>query len=354
MGAYVQTFPTTASRWAYIALHEFGWLVEESGHYQFERHPMPAIGQLYGAVTDLHGDLWVEMGIGEIARVQTAQATPRVSLYTIADGLSDSWAELSLFNGEIRVNGSAGFRHFDAERNRFEVDTLSIARHPELKSSLGRPTIDHLGRLWVSSDQRIHIIDTTTGLSANPHDSIPASIFPNYLNPQEDGIMWIAQRLRLARFDPNVPEVAPPPLRAIIARIDFPLSNRVIYSPRSLPAPLSAHDSAMTVHLQAPNAPFNHPISFEVQLGSSDSEWVSVGGTGQVSFNHLNSGNYSLRVRTVMGDQRGEDTVLPFSVLDPWHLSPWAFVFYGFVLITGIVVAIRISNYVEHRENRRL
>ena len=235
-----------------------------------------------------------------------------------------------------------------------QVDTAFLHEFPALQGVEGRPIMDSQGRVWATATDKLRVLAAHAPASAESQESIPLELRPYHMTPQDDGVVWLNQSMHVARFDPSIALPDKTPLRALITRLEFPSSDRVLYSVGdSIPA-LAYSDNSLIVHYLAPNSPLGQPVSFDVQLEGSGKGWLSVGNTDAMTFNHLTPGEYRLRVRPRIGDQLGIESAVRFTVLTPSYLVTLAYAMYVAAVIAMILFAGWLSAYVSRREKLRL
>jgi len=243
---------------------------------------------------------------------------------------------------------------YDPAGHHLSPDTALLARIPALMGALGRPASDSLGRLWITKPDKVLIVDPGRSPATEAAAAIPEGLQPLYFTPQSDGVMWMNEPMRLARFDPALPAPEAPLLRARITRVELPARGLVLFPADGRIPSLGVPDNTLLVHYLAPNQPFGQSVSFDVQLSGAGGGWVSTGNIGSITFNHLDPGEYQLHVRPRLGQRTGEEDVLGFSVLAPWYRTQFAFLFFGAGALGAIVGAIWLSTYFERREKIRL
>ncbi len=346
--------PVQHDCWLFIAENETGWLRHTGDKYIFERFPQPGFGHPHGALADTHGVFWAELGVGKVARIEPTLPRPTVEILGLAEGVPDGWAQLFLFEGETRMNVNDQILHYDPSAHRFVPDNELLRRIPLLGGALGRPTGDAQGRLWITRPENVSVIDPRSPRASESTETMPEGLRPFYFTPQNDGVVWMNERMRLARFDPTLPAPEPAPLRAIITRVELPASGLVLYPVNDRIPDVPTTDNTLLVHYLAPNQSYGQSVSFEVQLQGTNEGWVSTGSTGSITFNHLNPGAYQLHVRPRLGSQTGEEARLIFSVLAPWYRTRLAYLLYGIGTLGGIACAIWLTTYFPRREKKRL
>ncbi|MFT3829576.1 MAG: response regulator [Opitutaceae bacterium] len=321
----------------YVARGEAGWLRPEGGRLVPERFPRPELGDTYGVVVGPDGARWLELGRGRVGRVDFAGAEPQLRLFGVADGLVESWCQLFEIDGSILVGAPNGrVSVYDPGSGRFMEARDQLARYPELELGLGRPMRDVAGRLWCGGRGGVHVIEDRPG--AEPlRRWIPVGFSPSEFTMEAGGVVWLWDRRHLLRYDPHL---QPPAVRApacVVTRIQFPNTNRWLESPGAELPPLAPRDDSLIVHMAAADPGFRESVSFEIRHGEQGALWTPVGGGGTAAFNGLAAGSYRMRLRAVVGELRGAETVLAFTILTPWYRTPWAYAA-GALVVAGLAI----------------
>ena len=351
---YMRPEPVQPGCWLYAAENETGWLRHVGDQYVFERFPQPGMEHVYGAVADSHGVFWVELGTAKVARIDPTLPRPTVKVLGLAEGLRDAWVQLFIFEGEVRVNMRDQILRYDGDLHRFSPDTDLLRRIPAFAGALGRPASDALGRLWITKPDKVLMVDPRSPQADELAATIPEGLQPLYFTPQSDGVMWMNEPNRLARFDPALPAPEPLPLEARITRVELPASGLVLFPTDGRIPDLPVTNSTMVIHFLAPNQPFGQSVSFEVRLSGADGGWVSTGSTGSITFNHLDPGGYRLHVRPRLERQTGGEARLDFSILAPWYRTRLAYLLVSIGVLGALITAIWLSAYLARREKLRL
>ncbi len=351
--AYILTRPVQTGRWLYAADNETGWIVKHDGAYSVERFADKSLGHVYDGTPDRHGAFWVELGSGRVGRILPTLPKPSVSVFGPAQGVPTGWPQIFFPDGDPRINSDSGIFAFDAAQGRFVPDKALVARIPQLKGALGRPSRDAFGRLWIAHKDHVVVVDPAHPHSATGTEGLPEGLVPIFFKAQADGVVWLHQRMRMARFDPSMPAAPAAPLRALITRIVFPSGGRFLQPGSGLGA-LTPADSSLTVYFCAPGAPLGKPVSFDVRLEGSGGKWLSVGSSGSAVFDHLGHGSYRLRVRPRIGSQVGAEADLAFAVPAPWFRTPVAYAGYAISGVSLVVLLMGLASYVERRGKAHL
>jgi signal transduction histidine kinase len=331
-----------------------GWLRRSGERYAFERFPVAGLGHVYGATPDARGEFWAELGTGRVARVAATAPRPTVEVFGPGEGMTEAWAQVFLVGGEIRVNAHDQILRLDRGRHRFVPDQALVDRFPSLEGALGRPVDDARGRLWITRPDNLVVVDPRSPSTPPSVEAVPEGLRPLYFTPQADGVVWMNEPMRLARYDPALPVPAAPPVRALITRVDLPESGIVLFPVDGRIPNLPAGTGTLGVHYLAAPAPYGRPLDFEVRLSGAEGRWVSTGSAGSVTFNALDPGVYQLRVRPRLGADAGEEARLDFAILAPWYRTRPAYVLYGLSVVGGVGLVIWLGTFFVRREKDRL
>jgi signal transduction histidine kinase/CheY-like chemotaxis protein len=338
----------------YVARDEIGYLTPDGAGFAVERVPVPGLGDVYSAIEDADGVVWLELGSSRAGRLEWRDEEPTVRILGRDDGLADGWVQLFVIDGEAYVNLPNNVLRFDARAQRFVPATALLRRFPELANSIGRATADTRGRVWITSNGQATRIDEHGPGGRRVVDRVAVGFTPAEYTLENDGVAWMWDSGRLARFDPALrapPTVSP---RALITSVHFASSGRRVFAPDGNLGSLPFSDNSVAVHFAAPANPFAAPVSFEVQLEGADDRWVSTGTVGSASFNRLKEGAYVFRVRPVDGARVGTEARLAFNVRPPWYRTTFAWMAYAVSALGVLVLAAWISSYLERREKVRL
>ena len=338
----------------YVARGEVGWLHESAGQYSVQRLPVKGLGEVYNAVDDPSGAVWLELGTNQVGRVQFGADGPTVKFFGKEDGLGESWVSIFALDGIVRFSSSLHLQRFDARTERFIVDE-ELARHiPMLAYCTGRPARDASGRLWFASEGAVHFVDDRSSGENPPVGSLPLGFEPTEFKMEAGGVIWMQGREHLIRFDPRMAPPPPPAQHAQITSVQLTASDRHVSNPGpTLPA-LPYADNSLLVRFAAVANPFGPPVFFEVMLEGATDRWASTGTLGSVSFNRLREGRYTFHVRPVMGGTAGEEARLAFTVQPPWFRTKLAWGVYIFTAVGLVLLVAWYASYLERREAMRL
>lgn len=324
----------------YVARNEYGWLRETPTGYQAERFPAPALSNVYTGVEDESGRVWAELGSGQVARFDLSGEKPVLTVLGAEAGVPAGWVQLYLWEGIARFN--IGNQHYrvDPTTDRVVRDEELIKNVPEIARAIGRPAVDTRGRLWISEKARVSLIDLTEDKAVRPARPIAINFDPWEYTMEDQGVVWMWSKMRLARYDPNLPPVKAPELKALITLVQFTANGRHVFSPgASLPS-IAYEDNSFIVHFCAPTSSPDSRLTFEVRLEGSNAQWTSTGTAGSAAFNGLKEGNYVFHVRPLSDSSvLGTEAILAFTVRPPWYRTPlaWSLYIAGGLGLLGLV-----------------
>jgi signal transduction histidine kinase/DNA-binding response OmpR family regulator len=339
----------------YVARGEYGIIHRSGQNYTAQRIPFPGLGDVFGSEVDASGIGWLEMGAGHVARFDPHDGKPTLKIFGPKEGLANGWVEIYMLDGIARFHLGSRLYRFDDNRQEFVDDVELLSRIPKLSGAGGRPVTDSFGRLWYTDNGKPQVIDRNAPGGNRAIKIVPVGFAPTDYTAEDDGVIWMFERRRLARMDLRLPQPPEIPLQALITSVQFPSKNRQTFAPGAALKPLDYADNSLVVHFAAPANPFASPIRFEVLLEGAGSQWVSTGAVGSASFHRLKEGDYIFRVRPVAGnDPPGTEARLQFSVLAPWYRSTPAWTIYGVTTVSLVALITWLSSFLQRRENERL
>ena len=346
---------TTAAGMPYVARGEYGTIQQTRQGYSARRFPAPGLGDSYNSEVDSAGIGWLELGLSRVGRLDPHGGKPQLQVLGTGEGLSSGWVELYLLDGIARFHMGNHLYRFDNAQGRFVEDRELLARIPQLAIAGGRPVTDSFGRLWYTADGAIQVNDRSAAGGNRPVNITSADFAPTNYTAEDDGVVWMFEKRRLARFDMRLPQIREILPKALITSVQFSASSRELFAPGAALEPLNYADNSLVIHFAAPANPFDAPITFQVLLEGAGTQWVSTGAVGSATFNRLKEGNYVFRVRPVVGGTApGKEDRLQFTVKAPWYRTTLAWAVYGAAIVALFVCINWIFSYLQRRENERL
>jgi signal transduction histidine kinase len=344
----------SAGQFFYVARGEIGWIQESAGQYAVRRIPVNGLGEVYNAVDDSTGAVWLELGSSRVGRVEFGAGEPSVRFFGKDDGLGEGWVSTLVIDGLIRCFAERHLLGFDARTQRFSEDKELTRRIPALVNSTGRPARDASGRLWFSFRGDACFVDDAKAGENPPVGKLALGFEPTDFNMESGGIIWMHGRGHLIRYDPRLPSPAPSPVFAKITSVELTARNHHLFNPGPALPSLPYSDNSLLIRFAAVSNPFGPPLSFDIMLEGATDRWVSTGTVGSASFNRLKEGSYVFHVRPVIGGEPGKEARLAFTVQPPWFRTKLAWVIYVLAAI-GLVSSVAwLFSYLERREKIRL
>jgi len=343
--------PGNPSGLLYTAADEIGWVRETPAGFIREAAPAPGLGTTFGGVVDRDGVVWIELGAGKCGRVDTRRTPLAFELLGTDANLDNSWIQIFLLHGEVRITVSGRVMRYSGAERRFVLDEEFHRRYVEREGDVGsRCMYDKAGRLWFVSAGDLKLFDGDRALTI---DSLYGQR-PYFIIPQDDGVVWLHRDNYITRYDPSVHALPQPTPRALITRVQLTADNRTIYpAGPSIPAIPFASNS-LAIHFCATGTPVNVPLVFETMLEGSSASWTPAGSTGSATFSRLNEGSYVLRVRPRIRGTYGAEARLAFTILPPWYRTSGAYTAYTLGLIALIGGIAWFASVLQRREKRRL
>ena len=343
--------PDDPARLLYTAADEIGWVCRTAEGFVRESFPAPGLGTTFGGVVDRDGVVWVELGAGKCGRIDTRHTQLVFELLGADANLDNSWIQLFLLHGEVRITVSGRVMRYLGPERRFVLDEEFHRRYVEQEGDVGsRCMYDKDGRLWFVSAGDLRLFEGDRALNI---DSLYGQR-PYFIIPQEDGVVWLHRDNFVTRYDPSVPAPARPTPRALITRVQLTADNRTLYPTGESIPEIPFTSNSLAVHFCASGTPVSVPLVFETMLEGSSAGWTPAGSTGSATFSRLTEGSYVLRVRPRVRDTEGVEARLAFKILPPWYRSTSAYVAYAIGLLSAIGGIAWFASVLERREKRRL
>ncbi|HZZ18473.1 MAG TPA: ATP-binding protein [Opitutaceae bacterium] len=342
-------------RWLYAADNQLGWLKVSDGAVSIVEHiPAPGLSKSYNAVIESTGRIWLELGASKVGLVRFENGVPSLQILTEANGLTESWAQIFEINGVVRFNLAEHIMRFDDASQRVVPDQPFINSIPGMGNLTGRPGLDSMGRLWITANGVVNVMENTAGVWHRISDPIEVGFQPYYFTFESGGVVWLHAMHRLARFDPGTQAGPPVQMKAIITQLSLAAGSRTLFNNGHELPPLDYGDNSLIAHFLASGNSFAVPVTFDVKLDGSGGDWAPVGSAGSAAFNRLKEGHYVLHVRPRSGARPGDEAVLAFDILPPWYRTPAAYAAYILAALAALGLPVVLTRILERRENLRL
>jgi len=339
-------------RWIYARQGAIGWIDFSTGDPTITELAHPQLPISYGAIVDATGIVWLELGLGRVARLDPGATTGDLVIHDRTQGVPENWVAFCLFEGMARLVTDRQFLLWDATRQLWIKDTASLQRFPLLSGVMGRPIIDTRGRLWITGNDRVHIIDTK---GKEAPETLPPDYNPTHLYADSNGCVWIHDAYRFSRYDPALPAPRDAKPTLIVSHLEFPASGRVVRMPGEEVTATASDGNAVVIHCLSPGGTIGQSVSFETRIDSLGEQWLSAGSHGSTLISRLRDGNHKLSVRAVSGTVAGEEVSITLRMLPPWYRSTGAYVGcgVGLTLLLGVILWLPIRTERLQQEKLR-
>jgi len=152
-------------RWLYAADNELGWLHVADGAVVIDEHfPEADLTKTYNAVSEASGRIWLELGASKVGLVSFEGGVPSLKVLTDANGLLASWAQIFEINGIVRFNLAEHILRFDEASQRLVPDQAFVDSIPGMGNLTGRPGLDSMGRLWITANGVVNVLENNGGV----------------------------------------------------------------------------------------------------------------------------------------------------------------------------------------------
>ena len=347
------------SRCFVIGRSSIGLLERRDGRW-FE--PLPRIAGIRNpAVAHRVGrSVWIEMGSEGVARLRADPDRLRLDVVPNAPGTEDSWVNVGAV-GEIVVLSAAREvpRRFFDQRAETWIEAESLQRLLDRSPNwIARMQQDARGVIWATHNEGLvrftpaggdHEIDSSSFDQVN--DRYPVvRILPN------DDVWMLAERsLYHVERDwisaPATPARRPAPVSLFEYKRGEDLLRGRAAEPASLRFPYEGN--GLGVRFYSGTDAWRRPPAYEFRLSEAE-PWTPVDGS-LIGLRGLREGTYRLEARIAgAGDAAGAAAPLLFEISPPWHRSRPAYLIFAAAALGLLLGAIRWSNFLERRRNRKL
>ncbi|MDQ8204079.1 ATP-binding protein [Pelagicoccus sp. SDUM812003] len=338
-------------------------LERRSGSWSAKGQGIPSGGMSYEYVTASDGSVWIEHGLGKVARLSLKNEALSARIFTEQDGIGNSWINLWEIDGEALLSQDGDpYVKWVEEQGRFvEVNgVMDMIRSEFNGPTKGSQDVD--GNVWVPASAS-HGVLRRSADGSYWKDSVTLSIVNNErilkARPGDVGEIWMRGVNFVGRYDEryalNEGEAQAPTVYRIESLENpetlFDLSDRAEDSVFAFPY----KDRNLRFLFTAPTLGARRAVAYEVFLSGLTDGWVSRDGVSSFEVANLAAGDYEFKVRVrYEGGRTGPEAQLAFSLEPPFYRSGVAYLSYGafgaFMMI-GIVTAARKR---ERGKNRLL
>lgn len=314
-------------------------------------------GMSHEFVQDSAGGVWIEHGIGTVARVWLEDGDLRTRIFGVDDGIDSSWVNLWSLGGTIYLsNGESRFAQWDASTERLVPATGLIENVIKHFTGPAKGSIDGEGNIWVPAISGHGVLRPDESGQYYRDDRALASVRDEYLYriwPEEEGDIWMRGFNYVARYDPAYrvedPELATPTIYAIEVLGRAPR----IVEPTSLD--FGYKDNYLRFHFTSPLLDSDRRVRYQCMLVGDSDSWIDLRSNESFEASNLGEGRYELRVRSTLdGVQFSPIATVGFSVEPPFYRTFWAYLTYFGMLLGLVYFVVRIMQDLEKRKTLRL
>ncbi|TDE15252.1 hybrid sensor histidine kinase/response regulator transcription factor [Dyadobacter psychrotolerans] len=226
---------------------------------------------------------------------------------------------------------------------------------------------DDQGNFWVSTSKGLSMLDSKTGKFTNytKANGLPSEQF-NYNSSykNDDGTLFFGTVAGLISFNPStfVKNKYVPPVYITGIQVN---NQDLLIGDKNSPLTASAiHTKAITLPFSSSSLSFDvaslsyvnpEMNSYIYQLEGFDNKWITLNNSRKISFSKLPPGHYVLKIKGSNNDQfwNRKETRINIDILPPWWATIWAYLVYGTVIITIVIIVFRYYHLAMTEKNKR-
>lgn len=243
-----------------------------------------------------------------------------------------------------------GLGMYDSKSKKF---TLWSDKDGMADKDLHQITIDKKGNIWglywnkisLFNPKNNNFINIKIPFSENKIDYI------NYIMTRSDGVVMATVGNDIFELNSENLNKAPKKLKPSLNSIRF--SDRIFFEAENV-LQLKPDENDLRVNFGLMVDPASFPHTFEYKLEGADNEWIDQNITGEVNYNNLASGEYTLKLRAVNKNNnwKSDERILSFVIATPFYKKIW---FIAFVLFSLLSAAyLYYASKIKARENFNL
>ena len=322
--------------------------------------PVPSSGYSCVAVENAQGDVWVEHGINQFARLEISDEGMQVHAYQRVPGLPEGWVNLWTWRDTTYASCGGGIVQFDSETEQFVEAVLPPWLKPTMLHEIVRPQEDIEGNVWITSSGKVFLM-RPDGEAWTRDDETLALIKENQqeLFLDETGRAFIFSKNRIFAFDSSIHPPKPLSFEPLLEQVSTTREDRVLYSGifehNDPEVVLPYRDNALDFRFFCPALYQTRNLRFSYWLEGLDTGWSTPGLETHAAYTNLPEGDYTFWLRTedLSGQVRGQ-THYRFSVEPPFYRTLPAYVVYGLSVIALLYLFLRSMLLKSEQEQNRL
>ena len=272
------------------------------------------------SLLDRRGQLWLDIYPEGFARfspqqhgfivTDTRQTDYEATIHSLAEDRNGSFLMATTMHGLVEYDP---VRHQDSIRAENDVMSLS-------QSTAALP--DRFGNIWVADFNVFSVITRAKKQVLN--FTVPINrytvLYDSYLFPMRNGHILSAQKGHLVEFKPENLGLSPIRQTVLLNRLLLPDTIRTLYGD-TLPVRLKAEENTFSIEFSVLSATTKY--RYLSKLEGYDEGWNEANGQTQVNYTKIGGGDYTFRVKAVVGETETGETRLPIHVDMALYNTRW-------------------------------
>ncbi len=297
--------------------------------------------------------LWLETASEGIIRIKLRNnpviQKEEVTFYDSKNGLSPERIYPLMVGEDIYFAAPDGMYKFNPAKNNFgKTDKFNLK---PVWGFLGRE--DRFGRLWISryenfgDPERIFVgsesVDGSYRWDSGSFSGIPDISHVNAIYPESREVIWFGTSEGLVKYDARFATNEEPVLNILLRRIIVNQDSIIFNGGMQKTVPqFSYRENNLRFEFALTSFEQEERNQYSTFLDGFEQNWSPWNLENRRDFTNITPGKYIFRVRgrNSSGVESPESS-FSFSILPPWYRTTWAYLFYGFLLIIGIVAVDR-------------
>lgn len=320
-----------------------------------------------------NGDLWLDIAKNEVVRVSFKnlrdakdQRNPKVKIYYSEDGVPENLQKIYLIKNQLYVKAEDEAYIFNAETDSFSKDVELFKLLGFENKSVEINAVDDDGNVWLMEfidnqrfEQHVAILKEDGGFDVkklNEKRVIDIKKYGTY--PElKDSVIWHRGRPGVVRHDlKNTNGKKKVHSKAIITKAIWNTDSLLFggYT-SSISAQLPYKNNQLRFQYANPSFYDESKNQFKYILEGFDQDWSTWTSETKKDYTNIPVGDYIFKVRSknIFNDVSSEDSY-SFSILPPWYLSWWAYLFYGIGAIALLSLLLQWRSKELRRKNENL
>ncbi|MVM29136.1 hypothetical protein GO755_03760 [Spirosoma sp. HMF4905] len=292
---------------------------------RWQVYPIQSISQdprflVRQSLLDRHGQLWLDIYPEGFARfdsqqhgfvvTDTRQADYETTICSLAEDPNGAFLMATTMHGLVQYDPVS---RRDSVRAENESMTLS-------QSTAALP--DRFGNIWVADFNVFSVITQAKKQVLN--FTLPINVntarYESYLFPMRNGHILSAQKGHLVEFKPENLGLSPLRQTVLLNRLLLPDTTRILYGD-TLPVHLNVEENSFSIEFSVLSATTKHRYLYKLE--GYDEDWNEANGQTRASYTRIGGGDYTFRVKAVVGETETGETHLPIHIDTPVYNTGW-------------------------------